>query len=187
MRKNLQDAAFDQIISDLYARDIPAEDRNEVLIFFVKVALGGVRALDGVEGLTSQRLGLSHASRLAEAAVSISNVMGLEQVERIILHWVGGLAAGEPIDDRWRELIVEWCNQRLETSGKGRPPDGPVKRFAVLARFIELADKHPAHSRGAKKQIYADLQAHFKLKRSQLIKLIDGFDPWEFLKSKAST
>jgi hypothetical protein len=94
MRKNLQDAAFDQIISDLYARDIPAEDRNEVLIFFVKVALGGVRALDGVEGLTSQRLGLSHASRLAEAAVSISNVMGLEQVERIILHLGGRTSRG---------------------------------------------------------------------------------------------
>jgi hypothetical protein len=103
------------------------------------------------------------------------------------LHWVGALAAGEPIDDRWRELIVEWCIQRLEASGKGRPQDSPVKRFAVIARLIELAAKYPAHSRGAKKQIYADLQAHFGLKRSQLIKIIDGFDPWEFLKATAST
>jgi hypothetical protein len=187
MRKNLQDAAFSLIVSDLEARDIPDEDRNEVQIFLVKVALGGDRALDAIVGLTSKKLGLPHASKLGEAALSIEDIVGLEQAERIILHWTLALALGKTIDDRWRELIAEWCLQRLEASGRGRPQDSPVKRFAVITRFIELAEKYPEYSRGAKKQIYADLQAHFGLKRSQLIKLIRGFDPWEFIRTKAST
>jgi hypothetical protein len=144
-------------------------------------------ALDAIENLTSQKLGLPHASKLGEAALSIEDVMGLEQVEWILLHWTLALALGKTIDDRWRELIAEWCIQRLEASGRGRPKDSPVKRFAVIARLIELAEKYPEHSRGAKKQIYADLQAHFGLKRSQLIKVINGFDPWKFIREKAST
>jgi hypothetical protein len=186
MRKNLQEAAFNQMLSRLEARDIPDEDRNEVQIFFVKVALGGAYALDGIVDLTSKKLGLPHASKLGEAALSIEDAVGLQQVERIILHWTLALATGKTIDDRWRELIAEWCIQRMEISVRGRPQDSPVKRFAVITRLIELAEKYPEYSRGAKKQIYSDLQGHFGLKRSQLIKLIDGFDPWEFLKNHAS-
>jgi len=107
MRKNLQDAAFSLIVSDLEARDIPDEDRNEVQIFLVKVALGGDRALDAIVGLTSKKLGLPHASKLGEAALSIEDIVGLEQAERIILHWTLALALGKTIDDRWRELIAE--------------------------------------------------------------------------------
>src|SRR5262249_24576863 len=76
-------------------------------------------------------------------------------------------------------------HRRLGSPGPGRRPDSPIKKFAVASRLIELAAKYPDSAYGVKKQMYGDLETKFGLKRSQLSKLINGFNPWEFIRNKA--
>jgi len=59
--------------------------------------------------------------------------------------------------------------------------DDPLKELAIHIELVRLAQTHPS-AYGAKKQMYHHLQTKFGLKRSQLSKLLSGFDPWKFKK-----
>jgi hypothetical protein len=190
--KKERDAAFDLVLSALGADasrvETPDWVRNEFEIFLVQVSLGGAYAAGAIIDLTGNKpLPLVSASKLSAACLTIEKSRKLSQLaERIVLTWMSDLASGNPVDSRLRVLIAEWCRQRLGSARRGRPQDSPLKQFAVVTRLIELGGKYPERARSAKKQIYGDLQAGFGLKRSQLIKLIGDFDPWKFIKNKAS-
>lgn len=54
------------------------------------------------------------------------------------------------------------------------------KKIAVQGAMLELAQtRQPAY--GVKKQINAELEAKFGLKRSRLSELTKGFDPWALI------
>jgi hypothetical protein len=191
--KEEREAAFDRVLSELGAESGPTDKvtadwvRNEFEIFLVALSLGGAYAAGALVGLTDNFLGLHHASQLCEACLAIEKSPKLQQVaERIVLTWISELAAGKPIDSRLYVLIAEWCRQRLEPTAPGRSQDSPIKRLAIVSRLIEVAAKYPTNAYGAKKQIYRDLENKFGLKRSQLSKLIKGFDPRKFIKNRAS-
>jgi hypothetical protein len=185
-------AAIDLVLSQLGANTGAVETtpdwvRNEFEIFLVKVSLGGACAAGAVTGLTDKFLGLAEASQLAEACLVIEESPKLQKaVERIVLTWMSELAAGKPLDSRVHALIAEWCLRRIEPTGRGRPQDSPIKKLAVVTRLIEVAAKYQDSAYGAKKQMYGDLKTKFGLGRSQSIKLIGGFNPWAFIKKKAS-
>jgi hypothetical protein len=167
--KKEREAAFNLVLSELDTRaDVADWVSNEMQVFLVKVSLGGAYAVEAVTDLTDKRLGLAEGSKLCGACLTIGESPNLQQVaERIVLFWTLALAAGKPIDCRWRALIAEWCRQRLEPAGRGRPQDSPIKKFAVVSRLLETAAKYPGGVYGAKKQRYGDLQTAFGLKRSQ--------------------
>ena len=123
MRKNnLKEVAFDQIL--LRLDDVPDEDRNEVHVFLVGLALG--YPLEATRELTGKdAVELSYASKLSEACLSIGDVVGLEQVEPLILHWTILMALGKPIDDRWRgfdrRVVCSTPEASRQRASEGQP------------------------------------------------------------------
>ena len=104
----------------------------------------------------------------------------------IVLLRARDLAAGRPVDYRMRALIAEWCGRQIKPTGSGRPAGGTIKKLAAQGALLELAQtRQPRY--GAKKQIYADLEAKLGLKRSQLSKLTKDFDPWALIEKTTSS
>ena len=163
---------------------------NETQIYLVRAVLGGDFVHDAVEDilwwLEADGLTLSIGA-IAELLWYMASLGGADDIrkeaENLVLHWAMEMAAGMPIDNRTLVLVHEWCRRRVgpeNGDGKkaGRPADDKVKKAAVLFAIAELAKTYP-NEYGAKKQIYNHLQIKFGLRRSQLSKLLSGYDPWK--------
>jgi hypothetical protein len=163
---------------------------NETLILLVRAVLGGAFVHDAVadflwwQEADGRTLSTGEIAELLWYLASLGGADGVRKTaENIVLNWAMEMAADMPIDNRARVLVHEWCRRRvgLENGvGKkaGRPADDNVKKAAVLFAIAELAKTYP-NQYGAKKQIYNHLQIKFGLRRSQLSKLLSGYDPWE--------
>ena len=165
-------------------------DVNEVLIALVRIALGGDfvnHAISGFLRYTATVLGrplsIDEFAQLPSGFLMIPDFFDLKKNARIaVMHWAIDLAAGRPVDDRVRQLVHAWCSRENNPEGaSGRPIDDPLKELAIRTELVRLAQTHP-RVYGAKKQMYHHLQTKFGLKRSQLSKLLSGFDLWEVKK-----
>jgi hypothetical protein len=165
-------------------------DVNEALIATVRIALGGDFANHAISDFLRHRatvlgrtLSIDEFAELPSGFLTVTDCGDLKkEAGKIVMYWAMDLAAGRPVDDRVRPLVHEWCRRQNNPEGaSGRPIDDPLKGFAISTELVRLAETHPSVY-GAKKQMYHHLQTKFGLKRSQLSKLLSGFDPWEVKK-----
>ena len=165
-------------------------DLNEALIATVRIALGGDFAKQAISDLfRHQAAVLGRALSIDEFAELLSFFLTISDSDclkkdagTIVMGLAMDLAAGRPVDDRVRPLVHEWCRRQNNPEGaSGRPIDDPLKELAIRTELVRLAQTHP-RVYGAKKQMYHHLQTKFGLKRSQLSKLLSGFDLWEVKK-----
>jgi hypothetical protein len=123
----------------------------------------------------------AHVNAALGVCLGLEKMPALQQVaETIVLAHAADLAAGAPIDDRMRHLVLEWCERRINSKKSGRKRSSPLKELAAKMGLVEMAgDRERAY--GIKKQMLAALQDRLSLKRSQLSELTGNFDPWKHI------
>lgn len=173
----------------------PAWVKNETEIAVVGIALGGDYAQSaffdvlsgGAADLDIIRRDSTQINNALTACLSIEEDPKLqEQAGMIVLLRAHDLAAGRPVDYRMRVLIAEWCRRQLTPTRSVKRAGGTaIKKIAVQGAFLELAQTRQA-GYGIKKQINAELERKFGLKRSQLSELTKGFDPWALIEKTLS-
>jgi hypothetical protein len=167
----------------------PAWVLSEGEIVLVKIALGGDYAQSAFFDVLSG--GAADLDTVRRTSVQINNALTAclsieedpklqERAQMIVLLRARDLAVGNPVDYRMRALIAEWCRRQIKPAERGRPAGGTIKKIAAQGALLELAQtRQPKY--GAKKQMYADLEARLGLKRSQLSEMLKGFDPWALI------